>query len=104
MGVPNDFGRFRVLPPSRQRDHYTLPTYLYRLYDERNRLLYIGVTGDADASRRVKSHRRRQSWGADIAHWTVGDKPFPDRPTAHRAEGDAIKREKPLHNVIRFPN
>jgi len=71
------------------------PTHLYRLFDDEDRLLYVGVTEHLE--QRVAHHRRRQSWGDRIArvqldHFTPEDFPF-------TVEQQVILAERPLHNV-----
>ena len=69
------------------------PNWLYRLYDDGGRLLYIGITRNLEA--RLRSHRRRL--GDLLAHHTVEQ--YPDRATALQAEARAIEEEYPAFNV-----
>lgn len=72
------------------------PAQLYRFYDAKGVLLYVGITGRMH--NRVKQHRDNASWfevaaRVDIEH-------YPTRADALRAETVAIKAEHPLHNIV----
>lgn len=69
-------------------------TTLYRLYDNADRLLYVGTS--ADAQTRWEQHAREKLWWSSVARATV--EWHPDRTTAMTAERAAIKAEAPLHN------
>jgi hypothetical protein len=71
-----------------------LPHVLYRFYDDRGRLLYVGVA--ADFLVRWRKHRKR-SWWPQVARMEIAH--YPDRPRVLAAERDAIRTERPLHNV-----
>jgi hypothetical protein len=67
---------------------------LYRLYDRRGRLLYVGVTGRG--MRRMSEHAEVQAWWPmvnriDVAH-------FPRWGDARASELTAIRGERPLYN------
>ncbi|WP_326550222.1 GIY-YIG nuclease family protein [Micromonospora sp. NBC_01813] len=76
--------------------------YLYRAYDRRGRLLYIGMT--SCIYERVKSHRRTSSWYRDVQSWAVTDLgrmcPW---DSAHAEEIRAIRAEDPTYNVQHSP-
>lgn len=70
------------------------PNTLYRFFDARARLLYIGITSDLFA--RFGGHRRDKTWWRDIAGATFEH--FPTREAVLAAEEVAIKAERPIHN------
>lgn len=70
---------------------------MYRCFDERGRLLYIGIS--INAMTRAAQHRRTSPWWhqvrrIDIA--TIGT----SRVQAERAELAAIRSERPAYNVV----
>jgi hypothetical protein len=71
-------------------------TFLYRLFDEDGVLLYIGISNAWQ--HRMQEHRRTQPWWDQVAH--VFPISFPDRRSALDAEARAIRRERPLHNIV----
>ena len=70
------------------------PTDLYRHFDADGRLLYVGIS--LSVVQRLKQHQRSH-WSDEIASVTVTK--YATRDLALQAEADAIKNEKPLHNV-----
>lgn len=74
-----------------------LPVFLYRLYDEADVLLYIGITENLGT--RMDAHASSQSWWPQVNRLTVDM--LPDRISAEHAEGDAIRGEKPRHNICK---
>lgn len=73
--------------------------WVYRLYDDEGRLLYVGMTVNPKA--RLKSWR---SVGRAAGHWwpQVSDirwEPHNNKADAANAERAAIGAESPLHNV-----
>lgn len=71
-------------------------TDLYRYFDHRGQLLYVGVSKAALV--RAMQHERLSHWWDS---WAVMTRTmFPDRSSALAAERQAIKRERPLYNVI----
>lgn len=68
-------------------------TLVYRLFDEYDDLIYVGVT---DNSNRVKDHRRNQPWGNQIHRSTTVS--YETREEALIAERHAIYTEKPRYN------
>jgi predicted GIY-YIG superfamily endonuclease/DNA-binding transcriptional ArsR family regulator len=71
-------------------------TALYRLYDDQDRLLYIGIA--KDPKRRWWQHARDsgETWWPDVARKQV--QWFADRESAAEAEAAAIRSEGPPHN------
>jgi predicted GIY-YIG superfamily endonuclease len=69
-------------------------TALYRWYDERDRLLYIGISDGLTG--RVSDHVSGSSWMDFAARSTI--ERIADRSEAERAEIAAIKAEHPLFN------
>lgn len=80
-------------------DIESMPTAVYRLYDEADALLYIGMTNDPE--RRFEQHAKERRWWPRVARRTV--QWFADRPTAGRAEVGAIQAEAPKHNGTHSP-
>lgn len=78
-------------------DH--LPTALYRLYDESGTLLYIGISYQPEV--RFEQHAALKPWWDRVARremvW------FPDRPTAAKAEAEAVRTEDPEYNGTYSP-
>jgi hypothetical protein len=71
-------------------------TELYRHYDARDRLLYVGIS--LSAVGRLAQHRSDSGWYSDITRVTV--ERFATRQQALDAEALAIKSERPLHNIV----
>lgn len=67
---------------------------LYRFYNHKGDLLYVGIT--ADPSTRWPQHRRRQ-WWTQVATITVGH--HPTRGALVAAETAAIASEQPAYNI-----
>jgi predicted GIY-YIG superfamily endonuclease len=70
-------------------------TALYRYYDARGRLLYIGITNSV--TRRDNQHGTGKRWRSQIATSRV--EWFPTRTDALEAERRAIRREHPAFNI-----
>lgn len=74
---------------------FTRRTALYRLFDKEGRLLYVGVAFDPDE--RWKDHATFKPWWPlainKVVEWHAS------RTLALQAEADAIRTEKPLHNI-----
>lgn len=68
---------------------------LYR-YKRGRTLLYIGITNDR--RRRMGEHRTTKPWVDEAT--TVTMKHYPSREAVLAAEKEAIKRERPLYNVL----
>lgn len=73
-------------------------TMLYRHFDKRRRLLYVGIS--ADALKRAAEHGHKP-WGHLIARITVEH--FETRALAEAAEKAAILAEAPIHNIVHVP-
>lgn len=69
-------------------------TTLYRFLDEREVLLYVGITDDF--TRRLKEHEDDKVWFGRVK--VIRLREYGSRARAARAEREAIKIEKPLHN------
>lgn len=72
-------------------------TALYRLYDEHNQLLYVGVTSDPD--QRWESHRAEKDWWPQVRvreiEWVS------DRAEALAREAQEIAKRRPRYNSHR---
>ena len=67
---------------------------LYRHFDDKGALLYVGVSASAPA--RTADHMAASPWASQIARIEVEN--LPDRDAVMRAEMTAIINEAPLHN------
>lgn len=74
-------------------------TALYRFFDEGGALLYVGITADVEV--RWLNHERYKPWWPQVAEKRV--EWFDNRPDALAAELEAIRSERPVHNVIGTP-
>lgn len=70
-------------------------TTLYRHYNEKEELLYIGISYHSGV--RGKQHALYSSWWSEVRKST--HEPFPDRESALAAEREAIKKEGPKYNI-----
>lgn len=77
---------------------HTLQGYfLYRWYDAKGTLLYVGISTDPVG--RQKSHEHASWWSHWGVRFVVEDSPCGmDRPTAELAEANTIKTESPIFN------
>lgn len=73
----------------------TEPTTLYRLYNDNDRLLYVGIA--RNWARRAVQHSEQKSWWPEVARTAL--ETHPTRDAALDAEREAIKTEHPIHNV-----
>jgi predicted GIY-YIG superfamily endonuclease len=75
-----------------------MPTHctLYRLFDARGELLYLGIAGNP--GRRFEQHAKDKPWWTEVD--TIKLEHFDHRSTAEAAEIRAIKTERPRHNVV----
>lgn len=80
-----------------QRRISKCPTDVYRVFDGRGRLLYVGVS--VDVFIRMREHRRYSLWWHQAARATVTT--YPDRASARWVESVAIRDESPVFNVVR---
>lgn len=74
--------------------------YLYRHFDKDGALLYVGMS--THAMRRLGQHEYGSSWFVSIA--TVKIERFETRAETIFAERQAIKNERPIHNIRRTSN
>ena len=68
---------------------------LYRFYDDRENLLYVGITDDP--WRRWREHVRIQPWYPQVKHQAVTW--YEGKIAAEVAERIAIRRERPRFNI-----
>lgn len=70
-------------------------TALYRFFDQRGQLLYVGITDNL--GQRWSAHMREKVWWPQVhkqnSEW------LPSREAAEAAEKQAIKTERPLYNI-----
>jgi predicted GIY-YIG superfamily endonuclease len=67
---------------------------LYRLYDNTNQLLYVGIS--SKWYERFHSHEKNQPWWGEVS--TIKLMRYETRESVVDAEKIAIKTERPLHN------
>ena len=72
-------------------------TVLYRLFDARGELLYVGISGNV--GRRLAQHDRTKDWAGRISHVAVEH--HVTRSSAQAAERLAIRTEQPRFNKWR---
>lgn len=87
---------WRLRPARRAPVGSNRRTALYRWYDVEARLLYVGVAFNPVG--RAGQHQRSQPWWGDVRSATV--EWFDTRVQALDEEEDAIKRERPQHNIV----
>ena len=75
-------------------------TALYRLYDERDVLLYVGITGNPET--RFRQHAADKPWWPEVARKDV--EWYGTRRGAEMAEVAAIKLAEPYYNRDHSPN
>jgi predicted GIY-YIG superfamily endonuclease len=68
---------------------------VYRVYDDADRLIYVGCTYDLD--KRIRAHRGGSWWRSQIAR-VVAVAQYPARREALAAERHAIETEAPRWN------
>jgi predicted GIY-YIG superfamily endonuclease len=73
--------------------------WLYRCYNERNVLLYIGAT--RDINERAREHRCRTPWWPEVA--VITQQIYPSLQAARVAESKKIALEQPLYNIAGLP-
>lgn len=74
----------------------TAPTFVYRLFDASDRLLYVGVSSNLGT--RFKAHAKDKNWWPDVVRFSLVQ--HADRVEALAAELAAIRSERPLHNIV----
>jgi hypothetical protein len=76
------------------------PSSVYRFYDQRGILLYVGLT--ARGRHRGNEHANSKSWWQYVARQEVEH--FPDRNVAAKRERDLIRLHRPPYNRIHNPD
>jgi predicted GIY-YIG superfamily endonuclease len=71
-------------------------TYLYRLYNSSDELLYVGITRDLFS--RLSTHRTVQSWWSEVDYYSV--KEYRSRDEAVAQESYLIATVQPEYNQI----
>lgn len=71
------------------------PTTLYRFFDAEGALLYVGITGRGP--RRWVEHAAEKPWWSEVARTSTTH--YATRSAALQAETDAIRSERPRHNL-----
>lgn len=87
-------GRQRI-PMPKVQDLSSAPYWLYRCYDNADRLVYVGVTHDAHA--RLRSHSYRSWWAADVEYVELEE--IQGKAAALAAEKAAVHTEYPRWNI-----
>lgn len=73
----------------------TVPTYVYRTFDDLGLLLYVGCS--KDVAKRLTQHRTYARWVPYMKDVTIEE--FPSRDDALAAEASAIRSERPFFNA-----
>jgi predicted GIY-YIG superfamily endonuclease len=73
-----------------------MTTFLYRLYNADDELLYIGIS--KSAIHRLHEHLTQQPWADQVAKQTI--ERYETRDAAVIAERNAIQSEAPTHNIV----
>src|SRR5689334_6233875 len=81
-------------PPEMSRGK-SVSTIVYRVFDEQDRLLYVGVTGGIFL--RLGEHTQRSPWVAYAARITLAR--YSTREAGEAAEKEAIRTEDPVWNM-----
>lgn len=68
---------------------------LYRMFDDADQLLYVGVT--RHLSRRKSKHKKEKQWYGEVSR--IECQPFTSRVVAEGAELKAIQTECPRYNI-----
>lgn len=68
--------------------------FVYRFFDENDRLLYVGLAVDPNA--RLLNHQRDKAWWSEVSRTTLAV--LPTRADAEYYEAHAILSEHPLYN------
>lgn len=71
-------------------------TTLYRLFASDDQLLYVGIAGNP--GRRFEQHAHDKPWWSEVSRVSLTH--FPGRIEALEAERDAIRAERPQHNIV----
>lgn len=79
-----------ITPPER--------TALYRFFRLDGSPLYFGITNNPKV--RFANHARNKTWWPDVDHSRTRIEWFATREEAETAELDAIRAEKPEHNIV----
>ena len=69
---------------------------LYRMFDINGDLLYIGQS--VRVTDRIRQHARTKHWWSSVRTITIEQ--YESAPALNIAEREAIKNEKPIHNII----
>lgn len=80
-------------------DKATSETAVYRLYDEANRLLYVGI--GRNPMNRWAAHADQHAWWPNVKSFET--KWFPSREEAAAEERRALREDSPLHNIHGTP-
>lgn len=72
-----------------------VPTFLYRLYDAQDELLYVGITENVRL--RMQRHAAIQPWWNQVERLEVAT--YSSRDEAEEAELRAIRGERPKMNI-----
>jgi len=71
--------------------------YIYRFYDNKDSLLYLGITNDTD--RRIREHKQNADWFYQVVRTDI--RRFDcSRKNLEIEEVSAIKREQPRFNIL----
>ncbi|MER5461640.1 GIY-YIG nuclease family protein [Streptomyces sp. NPDC002668] len=97
-GDPNYYVAIGYAPPAPPFTPEDPPqrTAVYRMFDAKDRLLYIGIS--SAPTKRWVQHSVDKEWWNEAARFTLDWRE--SRAEALHVEAEAIKGEKPIHNVV----
>jgi len=73
---------------------------LYRLYDNRRNLLYVGITHQMPPTKRYDQHARDKYWWDLVTYDRISTMHTDDRSTAEALERLIILAERPRFNIM----
>lgn len=80
-----------------QMKNLAAPRFLYRCFDAKGLLLYVGLS--SDIVRRLQVHGSASPWSGKVQR--VEAERVGSRKQALKAERDAINSEQPAHNTLK---
>lgn len=84
-------------PPSMRHKDY--PHTVYRLFDDQDTLLYVGLTC-RDLHTRLRHHERHKSWWSKVVEIETAQ--HPDKASAIADELNTIETRVPPYNTMRY--
>jgi hypothetical protein len=92
-------GSVAIMPLPKSRRPFdprrNIETYVYRYYDDQDRLLYVGST--SDLAKREAAHLRGSKWFPKVSRRE--EDLYPHRKLAEDAETEQIRHLMPMYNI-----